>query len=465
MPINPTTRAEPAKRTKSRLKLGITAEGVVFSVILTFITVGSILRNVNLLIVLAGMMFATLLMNWRVSVKMLSRLFVKRVVPKQIHAGQLATINWQCRNDREKLATWNLIIEDKITLLSPTSDSSNKSSLAGLSGRAKIPQLDVQSTQQVGYRVVFPRRGQYRLGPSRITNRFPFGLIRSQFTIAAEDVYVAPPIGKLTPTWDRRLQSKVVGSDSVERRKGFENEEFYGLREWRSGDSQRQIHWRSTARQGRLMVKEHDQRSNRDLAIVLDLWTAAEHDEQTSSEIETLLSFAATVLTSVTSAVEGQIAFGISGAASAETDDESTELLGDEEQGRDVTNLNHHWAGRNLFQMSRQIIPHLATASPSIAGVAATTDSSAQLSETIKQVLRSVSTGTPVFVISTRPQTALAGGLTESELANHRSGVENWINWLRVGSKEFEQLFQSQNQVIKEQLKSVSERWVEYVAR
>ena len=442
------------KRTKSRLSLGITAEGVVFTVILTFITIGSILRNVNLLIVLAGMMFATLLMNWRVSVKMLSSLFVKRVVPSRIHAGQLTTVNWHCRNDREKLATWNLIVEDRVKPLSRGASTGHSK----LVSRVMIPQLDVQSTQQASYKIVFPKRGQYRLGQAKVSNRFPFGLLRSQFKLGSEDVFVAPQIGNLTPTWDRRLQSKVVGSESVERRKGFENEEFYGLREWRSGDSQRQIHWRSTARQGRLMVKEHDQRSNRDLAVVLDLWVNDEQDEQTQSEIETMLSFAATVLTSLKSAVEGQIAFGISGG-----DIERTGTKESDDEGI----LNCHWSGRNLHQLSTQIMPPLAMVYPTKNGaVAATTDSSAQLSEVIKQVLRSVSTGTPVFVISTRSQTALGSGLTESEqLANQQSGIENWINWLRVGSREFEQLFQPHNPEINDQLKSVSERWVNHVAR
>jgi uncharacterized protein (DUF58 family) len=46
--------------------------------------------------------------------------------------------------------------------------------------------------------------------------------------------------------------------------------EFFGLREWREGDDRRGIHWRSTARTGRLMVREHEDELERQVTIVVD---------------------------------------------------------------------------------------------------------------------------------------------------------------------------------------------------
>ena len=68
------------------------------------------------------------------------------------------------------------------------------------------------------------------------------------------------------------------------------------MREWRSGDGRRLIHWRSSARLGKLVVRQFERPRNRDVAVVLDLWQpeppAAEHLEN----VELAVSFAATVL-------------------------------------------------------------------------------------------------------------------------------------------------------------------------
>ncbi len=37
--------------------------------------------------------------------------------------------------------------------------------------------------------------------------------------------------------------------------------DFVGLRSWQRGDQRRDIHWRSTAKRGELLVKHYDQRN------------------------------------------------------------------------------------------------------------------------------------------------------------------------------------------------------------
>ena len=46
--------------------------------------------------------------------------------------------------------------------------------------------------------------------------------------------------------------------------------EFFGLREWKDGDDRRAIHWRSTARAGRLLVREVHDEIERRVTIVVD---------------------------------------------------------------------------------------------------------------------------------------------------------------------------------------------------
>ena len=90
---------------------------------------------------------------------------------------------------------------------------------------------------------------------------------------AANQSLSPPGWGRSARHWDQRLQAIAVGNESVKRRRGMQEDEFFALRRWRPGDHYRHIHWRTTAKYGRPMIKQFDQPSNRDLAIVVDLYT------------------------------------------------------------------------------------------------------------------------------------------------------------------------------------------------
>ena len=81
------------KLKRSRSKISITPEGWIFLVILVFVTVGAILRNVNLLVIMSGMMFAPLMMGWRIGSHMVRHAEARRLVPQRIHVGKL--VNFQ----------------------------------------------------------------------------------------------------------------------------------------------------------------------------------------------------------------------------------------------------------------------------------------------------------------------------------------------------------------------------------
>src|SRR5205814_7019129 len=50
--------------------------------------------------------------------------------------------------------------------------------------------------------------------------------------------------------------------------------EFHGLREFRSGDDPRDIHWRTSARRGRPFVRELEEETGRIVMIVLETGAA-----------------------------------------------------------------------------------------------------------------------------------------------------------------------------------------------
>jgi uncharacterized protein (DUF58 family) len=114
----------------------------------------------------------------------------------------------------------------------------------------------------------------------------------------SSDVLVYPRIGRLTPQWKRRSQGATELVARPQARAGVFHDEFHRLREFRTGDNPRDIHWRTSARRGELILREYQQNRDFNLAVVLDLWrpspTAASDDR--IDLYEGTLSFALTLL-------------------------------------------------------------------------------------------------------------------------------------------------------------------------
>ena len=66
-------------------------------------------------------------------------------------------------------------------------------------------------------------------------------------------------------------------------------EEFHGLRPFRTGDSPRAIHWRTSARRGELTVREYEDFTGEDFLLAFDPWAVDPAD------FEAAVSLAATI--------------------------------------------------------------------------------------------------------------------------------------------------------------------------
>ena len=89
-----------------------------------------------------------------------------------------------------------------------------------------------------------------------VTSTAPFGLrsVRSALVVRAPLV-VRP---RLVPVPRAHLDPARTADDLGPSRLRRDGETVHGVRDWRSGDDARQIHWRSTARRGQLVVLERE---------------------------------------------------------------------------------------------------------------------------------------------------------------------------------------------------------------
>jgi uncharacterized protein (DUF58 family) len=84
----------------------------------------------------------------------------------------------------------------------------------------------------------------------------------------------------------------VVGARAGDRRG---RDRFYGLREFRTGENPRLIHWKSSARLGRPLVREMEDEDTRQVWILLDNVPADPGLEGAHERFELAVSFAATL--------------------------------------------------------------------------------------------------------------------------------------------------------------------------
>jgi uncharacterized protein (DUF58 family) len=283
-----------------RSRTGLCREGWYYLMIMVLVFAGAIVKEVNLLLILGGMMLGPLWFNWRTVRLTLKGLRLQRKSPQAVCAGDPLTVGMRLVNDRKHFSSWAVLVEEQIHRLS---DAAHNHSLWNHSAKEKslrttvyFPFVPAGQERTGTYRGRLYDRGKYELGPVRISTRFPFGLFSRVISVPQKDtLYVYPRLGRLTRNWLERHRQALAGADRRERRPGLEGD-FYGVREWRSGDSQRYIHWRSSARTGKLVVRQFEQPRNRDVALVLDLWRPAKPTPADRENVELAVSFAATVV-------------------------------------------------------------------------------------------------------------------------------------------------------------------------
>ena len=276
--------------------------------ILSFIVGGAILRDINLLIVVAGMMVGPLLFSWRFVIVSLRRLDVRRRLPDGICAGDLLVVDVTAANGRRRLGSWSVVVEDQIHRDGTAKGNGRKTA------KVMFPYVAAGGDKTTAYHGRLARRGRYRFGPLKVSTRFPLGLIRRTVVVdQIDDLVVCPRLGRLASGWSQMLYTDRLSSHRSRRRRGSLEADFYGLRNWRTGDSRRWIHWRTSAKRGELFVRQFEQQRNQDLALFLDLWQPTNPSQEHLEHVELVVSFAATVVADVCRRGASQLFVGAAG--------------------------------------------------------------------------------------------------------------------------------------------------------
>ena len=139
----------------------------------------------------------------------------------------------------------------------------------GLSSEVmSVPTRGARNWTKLGTRA--EKRGRFHWGPLQLTASDPFGLFKTTTVVGEKRelvVYPAP-----FPLEDFVISSAEETGDAPDYRStSLFTPNVVSVRRYSVGDSLNRIHWKSSAKLNRLMVKEFETEVQSDLAILLDL--------------------------------------------------------------------------------------------------------------------------------------------------------------------------------------------------
>lgn len=250
-------------RVTHRRTTRVTSEGTRFLFFTLAVSVAAINTGNNLFYLLLAMMLSVVMMSGIVAELCLRRLEFRRHLPDLIYLNEPITATLVVTNRKSRMPSFSLRLWDV---------AGEQEIDRGLTVRQLMP----GASHLLPYPIVATKRGRLPLGGVRVGTSFPFGLFLKKAYYSLEgSVVVSPAIQPL----DASLLANVIGlgQERSLQRKGHGND-LYNLRQYHSGDDSRNIHWLSTARTSKLMVRETEAEDQRRVTLMLSTIAPHSHD-------------------------------------------------------------------------------------------------------------------------------------------------------------------------------------------
>ncbi|MCA1825712.1 MAG: DUF58 domain-containing protein [Myxococcales bacterium] len=235
------------KRRLKTTKLGWWFIGMTFGIGVAAINTGN-----NLLFLVLGMLLASIIVSGILSEQSLRAVRIERRLPAGASAGQPALVGLVARNGKKRAPSFSLELREKG---------------GDIQGRGFLVVLGAQQTAEVAYRFVPHRRGLHRFEQLEVATRAPFGLFEKSRPLDAPAEMVVFP--RKVPPPAAQPQALAREGERPEDRIGL-GLEVHSLRDHRAGEDARTIHWKSSARHGRLIGVDREQERRRRVCIVVD---------------------------------------------------------------------------------------------------------------------------------------------------------------------------------------------------
>ena len=261
------TTSDPPVRL--RRSLDVSLQGFFFFALTLFMAAAAINSQANLLFGVFGLMIGVMLVSLSISRLVLMKLLVVRGLPDHAVVGRRMTLTYEITNQKRFWPS-----------LSVTVTELNETDAFTRQPVAYMLHVAPGTTAVVPTDLIPQRRGLHVFERCQISTSFPFGFVkRSALRIQKDTLLVYPSIGQVDPKLLLRFTAAEKSGAMLRPRRGG-TDEFYGVKEYRSGENPRLIHWKRSARTGVLVSKEMTLVSPPRIMLFVD----AHQKEQTTEE-------------------------------------------------------------------------------------------------------------------------------------------------------------------------------------
>ena len=209
---------------------------------------------------------------------------IKRELPRFGVATQPLTIDVTLRNQGQG-TRFGLLGFDLHSRLTPGQDYSPVAFLEAKPG----------DSVAAAYQITPPKRGEYRIGPFYLYGGDPFGFYKcwNKFETYSDLIVLPCPVSYRIgrPLSLSRLAREEIETVPV----AGQSMEFLGVREYMPGESPRRIHWRTSARLGKLISRQYEMNVAASISVLL----LADDGMTVGSPVDSPLEYAVTLIASL----------------------------------------------------------------------------------------------------------------------------------------------------------------------
>ena len=260
--------------------------GLIYAALTLLVGLAAVNRQNNLLFWMLGVMLSALVISALVSGMMMRRLRIRRLVAAHGLVGEPLAVRYWVTNRSRFLPAFGLHVEE----LPPAGEAGWPRLMKP--ARAWVMHLGPRETVH-GEAVFWPtHRGEARFDRLRVWTTFPFGIIKKSITISQpQHTLIYPLLYELRRDVLRSVEPQGLAGSRVSRHPGS-GDDYYGMREFRPGDSMRHISWKRSACLDQLVCLERTRPTPPRLRVIVNLTTP-----HIARELEELaISLAASIL-------------------------------------------------------------------------------------------------------------------------------------------------------------------------
>ncbi|HZE96405.1 MAG TPA: DUF58 domain-containing protein [Planctomycetota bacterium] len=277
------------RRPTPRASFRINGRGWIYLALAASVAFAAALKGNNLLFAIFCLLIAQFIVTAVLTVVVARGIDLSRILPPTAVASEVFPLGIRLRNLKRFWPAFCLRIEDRM-------DSAGRP--ASLPPTPVwIPMAGARKRVRTTSYATAGDRGWARLGPFTVVSEFPPGFFTYRRVVPVVNrLLVLPRVGILSRRLLEAMLAPVDYSELASNDFQAGREEFAGLRDYRDGDSPRDIHWKMSSRlPGRLLVREHEDPRVRDAVILLESHVPKTAEGRRRGRLERAIRFAATL--------------------------------------------------------------------------------------------------------------------------------------------------------------------------